>query len=181
MSKIRRGGDSLCWRYLDRCEAGVKSERSWIDVDRGLSPTFVAHRPGWVDQTPVGCNSTLSLPFLRMLEKPHIWDHGWKDTWSRDSIIGPPVVPVAQDTDKRDLKLNFCIKDNLLERIAIFKLPGEKTGEESQPGQPVHCQTHFKPFIWKTNSNVICEQFSWKSCTCTLSEWDIRKCLLKSH
>ena len=45
---------------------------------------------------------------MLIVGKTLIFDRGSKDTWSRDSIIGPPMVPVAQDTDKRDLKLNFA-------------------------------------------------------------------------
>ena len=41
---------------------------------------------------------------------------GWKNTWSRDSIIGPPVVPVAQDTDKRYFSSSYGKYQKYLER-----------------------------------------------------------------
>ena len=46
-------GGELCSPYLDLCETWVKSEHCWIDVDRGLASTFVAHCPSWVYQAPV--------------------------------------------------------------------------------------------------------------------------------
>lgn len=73
---------------------------------------------------------------------------GWKDTWSRDSIVGPPVVPVAQDTDKRDFSPTY---GSLLVSIKKYLERGqERKARRANQSIVQHTSNPFnQKFLWK--------------------------------
>ena len=101
------------WAQLGRCWPGIVADLCCTSSRLGWSdPSRLQHH------SFTGFSQYVCLLGSLLLGNKLIFDDGWKHTWSRDSIIGPPVVPVAQDTEKRDLKWT---------RVELFlyqRLPG---------------------------------------------------------
>ena len=113
------------WAQLGRCWPGIVADLCCTSSRLGWSdPSRLQHH------SFTGFSQYVCLLGSLLLGNKLIFDDGWKDTWSRDSIIGPPVVPVAQDTEKRDLKwtrVELFLYQRLLDRYLIFNYLERRT------------------------------------------------------